>query len=410
MKSWWIRTADNAMSLELRDIPIPQPGPGQVCIRIRAASLNRGEFIAGHGLHTSSKARPAGFEAAGEVTSLGAGVTRWKLGDRVMGRCDGSFAEYGCMTADEVFAVPARLTWEQAAASTVVFLTVYEALMAHGRLASGEWVLVTGISSGVGVAALQVAKALGAKVIGTSGSAEKLAHLKAIGLDAGIQCADGENVVAAEHRVEAAVERGELAAHDPPEANAPVGQAVHIHIGGAVAIDIGPRPQDLERLQPIKVRLPQVVAQPEPVHRLRRDVEPQKGEHRERRVGLRACRVLAVPNRVEREHREPIGCQRSCQVPRNVTTAREPMPRDQERRWAHPLERQVQGVGHLVAQVRGCVRDAPVIVSKVRERERALAAHRVCLRRAGRRRRARRRRPRRARGRRPRPARCAYTC
>ena len=183
MKSWWIRTADNAMALELRDIPVPQPEPGQVGIRIRAAALNRGEFIAGHGLHTASKARPAGFEAAGEVTSLGAGVTRWKVGDRVMGRCDGAFAEHGCMTADEVFAAPQRLTWEQAAATTVVFLTIYEALMVHGRLAAGEWVLVTGISSGVGVAALQVAKALGAKVIGTSGSLDKLDRLKALGLD-----------------------------------------------------------------------------------------------------------------------------------------------------------------------------------------------------------------------------------
>ena len=183
MKSWWIRTANGAMALELRDVPVPQPGPGQVCIRIRAAALNRGEFIAGHGLHTASAARPAGFEASGEVTALGAGVTRWKLGDRVMGRCDGAFAEHGCMTADEVFAAPARLTWEQAAASTVVFLTVYEALMAHGRLAAGESMLVTGISSGVGVAALQVGKALGARVIGTSGSLDKLERLKALGLD-----------------------------------------------------------------------------------------------------------------------------------------------------------------------------------------------------------------------------------
>lgn len=186
MKSWWIRTDDNAMSLELRDVPVPQPGPGQVRIRIRAAALNRGEFIAGHGLHTAASARPAGFEAAGEVTALGAGVTRWKLGDRLMGRCDGAFAEHGCMTADEVFVAPQRLTWEQAAAATVVFLTVYEALMAQGRLAAGEWMLVTGISSGVGVAALQVAKALGARVIGTSGSMEKLERLKALGLDVGL--------------------------------------------------------------------------------------------------------------------------------------------------------------------------------------------------------------------------------
>jgi NADPH:quinone reductase-like Zn-dependent oxidoreductase len=183
MKSWWIRTVDNAMSLELRDLPVPQPGPGQVAIRIRAAALNRGEFVAGHGLHTSSTARPAGFEAAGEVTAVGAGVTRWKVGDRVMGRCDGAFAEHGCMAADEAFPAPQRLTWEQAAATTVVYLTVYEALMAHGRLTAGEWLLVTGISSGVGVAALQVAKALGARVIGTSGSLDKLERLKALGLD-----------------------------------------------------------------------------------------------------------------------------------------------------------------------------------------------------------------------------------
>ena len=183
MKSWWIRTVDNAMSLELRDLPVPQPGPGQVAIRIRAAALNRGEFIAGHGLHTSSTARPAGFEAAGEVTAVGAGVTRWKVGDRVMGRCDGAFAEHGCMAADEAFPAPQRLTWEQAAATTVVYLTVYEALMAQGRLTAGEWLLVTGISSGVGVAALQVAKALGARVIGTSGSLDKLERLKALGLD-----------------------------------------------------------------------------------------------------------------------------------------------------------------------------------------------------------------------------------
>ena len=127
MKSWWIKTVDGAMALELRDIPIPQPGPGQVRIRIRAAALNRGEFIAGHGLHTASVARPAGFEASGEVTAVGEGVTRWKVGDRVMGRCDGAFAEHGLVTADEVFAMPERLTWEQAAATTVVFLTVYEA-------------------------------------------------------------------------------------------------------------------------------------------------------------------------------------------------------------------------------------------------------------------------------------------
>ncbi|RYZ01950.1 MAG: zinc-binding alcohol dehydrogenase [Comamonadaceae bacterium] len=183
MKSWWIRSTGAAMVVELRDVAAPQPGPGQVGVRIRAASLNRGEFIAGHGLHAAGPARPAGFEAAGEVVALGEGVTSHTIGDRVMGRCDGGFAEQGVMLAEEAFPVPAGLSWEQAACGYLVYFTVHDALIAQGRLQSGEWLLVPGISSGVGVAALQVAKALGAKVIGTSRSAEKLAQLRGIGLD-----------------------------------------------------------------------------------------------------------------------------------------------------------------------------------------------------------------------------------
>jgi NADPH:quinone reductase-like Zn-dependent oxidoreductase len=154
-----------------------------VVVRIRAAALNRGEFIAGHGLHASGAARPAGFEAAGEVTALGDGVTGLAVGDRVMGRCDGAFAEHGLMHRGEAFRVPDGLTWEQAACAYVTYLTAHDMLIAQGRLRAGEWMLVAGISSGVGVAALQVAKAIGARVMGTSGSPAKLERLKALGLD-----------------------------------------------------------------------------------------------------------------------------------------------------------------------------------------------------------------------------------
>lgn len=188
MKSWWISTAPEGMRLELRDVPIPTPGPGQVSVRIRAASLNRGEFIAGHGLHSAiGPARPAGFEAAGEVTALGDGVTGFKAGDRVMGRCDCGFAEHACMLADEIFPVPPRMEWEQAACAFVTYLTAHDMLMAQGRLGKDEWLLVTGISSGVGVASLQVANALGAKVIGTSGSADKLERLTQMGLQVALK-------------------------------------------------------------------------------------------------------------------------------------------------------------------------------------------------------------------------------
>jgi NADPH:quinone reductase-like Zn-dependent oxidoreductase len=100
-----------------------------------------------------------------------------------MGRCDGAFAEHGVMHAGEAFVVPENLSWEQAACATVTYLTAHDMLIAQGHLRAGEWLLVTAISSGVGVAALQVAKALGARVMGTSGSQEKLRRLQALGLD-----------------------------------------------------------------------------------------------------------------------------------------------------------------------------------------------------------------------------------
>jgi NADPH:quinone reductase-like Zn-dependent oxidoreductase len=178
-------TADHA-AIELREAAIPEPGAQQLLLRMRAASLNRGELILGHGLQKPGTSKPMGMEGAGEVMKLGAGVTGFALGDRVMGRCAGAFSEYALMDVREAIPMPANLTFEEAAAIPLTFLVVHDMLVLQGRLAKGEWLLVTGISSGVGVAALQAAKALGAHVIGTSGSQEKLDKLKAAGLDLGI--------------------------------------------------------------------------------------------------------------------------------------------------------------------------------------------------------------------------------
>jgi len=173
-------------NIELREIEVPKPAADQILIRVRAAGLNRGEFILGHGLHQSGSAKQIGMEAAGEVVACGEQITEFKVGDRVMGRCPGAFAEFALIPGREALLMPPSLTWEQAAAVPLTSMVVFDMLVVQGQLKAGEWVLIPGVSSGVGVTALAMAKALGAKVIGTSGSQSKLDQLKPLGLDLGI--------------------------------------------------------------------------------------------------------------------------------------------------------------------------------------------------------------------------------
>jgi len=174
MRAYFLKSPE--MQLELRDAPAPQPKPGQHLVRVRAAGLNRGELLR-HGLTKPGPAKIGGTEGAGELSS----------GEKVMGRLPGSFAEYALMDAEDAIPVPPNLSWEEAAATPLTFLVVYDMLVQQGSLKKDEWLLVTGVSSGVGVAALLAAKAIGAKVIGTSGSADKLNKLKPLGLDLAIQ-------------------------------------------------------------------------------------------------------------------------------------------------------------------------------------------------------------------------------
>src|SRR5438552_11538737 len=184
MKAYWISPGPTATAVELRETAAPEPKAGEILVRVRAASLNRGELLGGaHG----AALKPGGGECAGEVVKVGDGVTGVSVGARMMGRCGGGFAELALMDAREALRWPERLTWDEAAATPLTFIVVYDMLIAQGHLAAGQWLFVTGISSGVGVAALQTAKALGARVIGTSGSADKLARLEKVGLDVGIR-------------------------------------------------------------------------------------------------------------------------------------------------------------------------------------------------------------------------------
>jgi len=177
VRAYFFRASEHDTQIELRDAPQPKPGPAQLLVRVRAAGLNRGELLR-HGLIKPGAAKIGGTEGAGEVEGTGA---------RVMGRLPGSFAEYALMDSADAIPVPPNLSWEEAAAIPITFLVVYDMLVQQGNLKSGEWLLVTGVSAGVGVAALLAAKALGAKVVGTSGSEEKLSRLKALGLDVALR-------------------------------------------------------------------------------------------------------------------------------------------------------------------------------------------------------------------------------
>ena len=193
MQSWWMRFTPAGSELEQRESPAPQPGAGQLLVRLEAASLNRGEFVASHGQSGKpGEWKPVGGEGAGEVVAIGPDVQGFHPGDRVMGRCAGAFAQLALMEAAEAMAVPPSLSWEAAAALPLTFLVAFDMLVLQGRLRAGEWLLVNGVSSGVGLASLQLGKALGARVIGTSGSQEKLARLEAFGLDVAIRTREAD--------------------------------------------------------------------------------------------------------------------------------------------------------------------------------------------------------------------------
>jgi NADPH:quinone reductase len=178
-------------SWDVREVQRPVVGPGQVLVRVHASSVNRAEFRRLHQMRLEPgkpgfESRTGGGDAAGEVVEVGSGVSGLKEGDRVMGRCAGGFAEYALIDVREVMPAPERLSWEEAACVPVVFVVVHDGLFASGRLYPGETLLVTGVASGVGTAALALAKYIGARVIGTSRSADKLERLKPHGLDVGV--------------------------------------------------------------------------------------------------------------------------------------------------------------------------------------------------------------------------------
>ncbi|MEP6744157.1 MAG: NAD(P)H-quinone oxidoreductase [Gemmatimonadota bacterium] len=174
----------------LEERPTPIPGPEQILVRVHASALNRADLLQRKGVYPAPPGWPAdigGLEYAGVVEALGPGATSWKVGDRVMGIVGGGgHAEYVVVHQDEAVAVPSKLSWTEAAAIPEAFLTAWDALTTRGRLQRGERVLLHAAASGVGTAAIQIARHLGATTIGTSRSPQKLEALKTLGLDEAI--------------------------------------------------------------------------------------------------------------------------------------------------------------------------------------------------------------------------------
>ena len=182
--------------LQYEDVPLPEPKPGEVLIRVEAASLNRADLSLRKGAYRISPDQlPVipGREFAGTVEKLGANVSEFKVGQGVVGYPSlGGYAEYAAANASEVRPVPDGVTSAQAAAAPTVFLTAWFGLLTDGNLKSGDWLLVQGGSSGVGTAAVQIGKHLGAKVIATTGSEEKARRLRKLGADVTIDVSQSD--------------------------------------------------------------------------------------------------------------------------------------------------------------------------------------------------------------------------
>jgi len=193
--------------LRYEEVADPSPGAGEVLVRLRAASLNHLDLWLRKGLPSVPKPRILGADGAGLVEALGSGVEGFQVGQAVVinpgierdgqililgEHCDGTHAELVAVPATNVYPLPPGLSFEEGAAFPLVFETAYRMLVTKAGLREGEWVLVWGVGGGVASAAFQIAKALGARVIATSGSDDKLARAAELGADVTVNHRGGD--------------------------------------------------------------------------------------------------------------------------------------------------------------------------------------------------------------------------
>lgn len=192
-----IREPGGPEVLEPADLPVPKPGPGEVLIRVAAAGVNRPDIMQRAGLYPPPPGAPEtpGLEVAGEIVALGGPVERWRVGDRVTALvAGGGYAQYCVAPAPQCLPIPDGLDPVEAASLPETFFTVWSNVFDRGRLKSGERFLVHGGSSGIGITAIQMAKACGAEVFTTAGSPEKCRACEELGADRAVNYRDEDFV------------------------------------------------------------------------------------------------------------------------------------------------------------------------------------------------------------------------
>jgi len=190
MKAVWMTRAGGPEVLQIQSVPRPSPAAGEVLVKVCASALNRADLLQRQGRYPAPPGFPQeipGIEFAGEVAATGPMAQMWKPGQRVFGLIGGgAHAEY-VVTHERLLAeVPEALTWADAAAIPEAFITAHDALWKQARLRPGETVLVHAVGSGVGLAAVQLARAIQAVPYGTSRTADKLDQARPCGLEAGV--------------------------------------------------------------------------------------------------------------------------------------------------------------------------------------------------------------------------------
>jgi putative PIG3 family NAD(P)H quinone oxidoreductase len=176
--------------MRLAEVPDPVAGPGEVVLRVHATAVNRADLLQRRGFYPPPPGASdvLGLEASGEVEQVGAGVSNWRAGDAACALlAGGGYAEKVAVPAGQLMPVPAGMDLVTAAAVPEVFITAHDNLATRGQLRAGETVLIHGGAGGVGTAAIQVARLLGARVVATAGSAERLELCRSLGADEGIE-------------------------------------------------------------------------------------------------------------------------------------------------------------------------------------------------------------------------------